>query len=452
MRLFEQKIDIPAARGHSDLLDHIGRQIEDRFVDYHTPVRFAMTKSSDERYRCEVGLLEGRQLGLSSIFRLDRRARESTSEFNTVLVIPTGIGAEIGGHAGDATPVARLLATVSDNLITHPNVVNASDLNAIPENGLYVEGSLLSRFLMGTVGLQKVRSNRVIVVIDAHPKERFARATVNAVNAARATYGFRCPRVVVLDPPLAVTGHYTESGRAAGSVEGLEKLFAVLDQHRDEYDAVALSTLVDVDVAHTDYFASRGEMVNPWGGVEAMLTHAVSAAYNVPAAHAPMMESVEIANLDPGVVDPRMAAEVISLTFLQCVLKGLHRAPRVVTSPIEMTQSDVLMARDVSCLIMPDGCVGLPTLAALEQRIPVIAVRENRTLMRNDLTMLPWAPDQLHVVENYWEAVGVMAALKEGMSPAAVRRPFGDVIIDRVTPRTELETGLPTTHPTNVDR
>ena len=28
---------------------------------------------------------------------------------NVVMIIPTGIGCEIGGHCGDATPPARLL-------------------------------------------------------------------------------------------------------------------------------------------------------------------------------------------------------------------------------------------------------------------------------------------------------------------------------------------------------
>ena len=257
---------------------------------------------------------------------LHPRRDENTSAFNAVLVVPTGIGAEIGGHAGDATPVAKLLASVCDTLITHPNVVNASDLNEMPANGLYVEGSLLSRFLMGAIGFRPIRSNRVLIIIDSHPNERFAKATVNAVNAARATYGLNCPRLVILDPPLPVRGEYTPSGRAAGTVEELERVFEVLDTYRGEYDAVALSTLVDVDVPHESYFSSRGEIVNPWGGVEAMLTHAISTVYNVPSAHAPMMESTEVANIDPGVVDPRMAAEVVSLTFLQSVLKGLHVA------------------------------------------------------------------------------------------------------------------------------
>ena len=472
MRLFERDHTQTITNGHIGSLADIGGMITGQLANDQTPIRFAVTESSPHSYRYEIGILEGAGFAGPSMFDLRPRLDENASAFNAVLIVPTGIGAEIGGHAGDATPVAQLLASVCDTLITHPNVVNASDLNEMPANGLYVEGSLLSRFLMGAVGLRPVRSNRVLVIIDAHPNERFARATVNAVNAARATYGLRCPRVIVLDPPLPVRGEYTPSGRAAGTVEDLERVFDVLDTHRGEYDAVALSTLVEVDVPHESYFSSRGEIVNPWGGVEAMLTHAISTLYNVPSAHAPMMESLEIANIDPGVVDPRMAAEVISLTFLQSVLKGLHTAPRIATNALnvphtrtvrpelvegqgsaslpissEASHPDTLTARDVSCLIIPDGCIGLPTLAALEQGIPVIAVRENRSLMRNDLTQLPWASDQLQIVDNYWEAAGVMAALKEGISPRSVRRPLRDVPIKRSPTTERSRSGLPTPTP-----
>ena len=452
MRLFERELTQTSAGGRIGTLDDIRSIIHGQMRDGQTPIRFAVTESSRRSYRYEIGILEGSEPVGPSMFDLNPRGDEDTSVFNAVLVVPTGIGAEIGGHAGDATPVARLLASVCDTLITHPNVVNASDLNEMPANGLYVEGSLLSRFLMGAIGFRPVRSNRVLIIIDSHPNERFARATVNAVNAARATYGLNCPRLVILDPPLPVRGEYTPSGRAAGTVEELEQVFEVLDTYRGEYDAVALSTLVDVDVPHESYFSSRGEIVNPWGGVEAMLTHAISTVYNVPSAHAPMMESTEVANIDPGVVDPRMAAEVVSLTFLQSVLKGLHVAPRVGVGHAEMSLSDTLTARDVSCLVIPDGCIGLPTLAALEQGIPVIAVRENRSLMRNDLTMLPWAADQLHVVENYWEAAGVMAALKQGLSPGSVRRPLGNVRIERFPARERSQAGSPKPHSRGVER
>jgi len=40
------------------------------------------------------------------------------------MIVPTGIGAAIGGYAGDALPVARALSSVVDCLISHPNVIN----------------------------------------------------------------------------------------------------------------------------------------------------------------------------------------------------------------------------------------------------------------------------------------------------------------------------------------
>ena len=155
-----------------------------------------------------------------------------------------------------------------------------------------------------------------------------------------------------------------------------------------------------------------------------MLTHAVTMLFGVPAAHAPMFESMEIANLDVGVVDPRMSAEAIYNCFLHCVLKGLHRSQRIISDRTVFGHPGILSAADVSCLIIPEGCVGLPTLAALEQGIPVIAVRENHNRMKNDLEKLPFKPGKLFIVENYLEAVGIMMSLKAGVNPSAVRRPL----------------------------
>ena len=61
---------------------------------------------------------------------------------------------------------------------------------------------------------------------------------------------------------------------------------------------------------------------------------------------------------------------------------------------------------------------------ALSRGIPVIAVRENKNLMRNDLSALPWAPGQYHVVDNYLEAAGLLCALRAGITPMSVRRPL----------------------------
>ena len=373
--------------------------------------------------------MSGRRKGsaclATDVFKFVRRRRESIEQFNAVLIVPTGIGAEIGGHAGDATPVARLLGAACDQLVTHPNVVNASDINEMTDNSIYVEGSVLTRLMMGTVGLQPVRANRLCVILDANENEVFTNAAINAVNAARATLGVQCSSITVLEPPLTMRSSYLDSGRASGEIFGFDRLSKVLDQAPRDYDAVAVSSIIQVPLNyHQDYFDCDGKMVNPWGGVEALLTHAVSSLYDVPSAHAPMFESEQIANMDPGIVEPRLAAEAVSLTFLQCVLKGLRTSPKIVTDPELMSSQDVLTAEDISCVVIPDGCLGLPTLAALEQGIPVISVRENSNLMQNDLTKLPWRPGQYHVAENYLEAVGIMTALRAGLSPTVVRRPL----------------------------
>ncbi len=435
MPVLEKDFQIPAVRDRGAFFTHAEEATKFQLPTGALPLRFAITLSDKTSYHCEAGVLRNLPAGCGqepdSIFLFSHRGVEASENFNVALLVPTGIGSEVGGHAGDAMPVARLLAQTCDTLITHPNVVNASDINEMPENSLYVEGSIITRLLMGTIGLQRVRSNRVLVVIDKHEKEMFANAAINAVSAARASYGFDCPKVIQLDPPIRMKAVFAESGTASGEIEGLDYLCEVLDAERDEYDAVALASVIQVPVEyHYEYFDKKGAMVNPWGGVEAMLTHAVSSLFNVPSAHAPMFESEAIANMDVGVVDPRMAAEAVSMTFLQCILKGLQRAPRIVTDEAAMQRPGILTAADVSCLVIPDGCLGLPTIAALEQGITVIAVRENENLMRNDLTLLPWAPGQLHIVENYWEAAGVLGALKAGITPESVRRPLLDTNVE----------------------
>lgn len=339
-------------------------------------------------------------------------------------MIPTGINAELGGHSGDGGPLARLMASVCDTLITHPNVVNAADVNELTENGLYVEGSVISRLLMGTVGLQKVRSNRVILVMDDHDESCISEHTINSASTARAAFGLDCPLVIKMTDKIGMYAEYSDSsGCAVGRIDKLENLLDVLVEHRDKYDAVALASTIKVPKNyHTDYFLT--EMTNPWGGVEAMLTHSISSILNVPSAHAPMMESSDILNLNVGVVEPRKAAEAISVTYLHCVFKGLHRSPRLIDDEALFDNSNVISASDVSCLVIPDGCVGLPTLAALEQGITVIAVRENKNLMKSNLEDLPFAQGKLFIVDNYLEAIGVMQAIKAGVALETVRRPL----------------------------
>ncbi len=404
-----------------------------------TPLRVAVTGKSRAGHQCEIEAVEPKIYGSDDseacVFDYRQRRLARTNAFNAVMLIPTGVDFAIGGHAGDATPAARLLASVCDKLVLHPNVVNASDVNEQTENCLYVEGSLICRLLMGTVGLRKIRQNRVLLVTENRPDApNVVEQTINCAEGARATLGMDISEVVVLEQELFMQTGVSDSGRVTGRIERLGHLLDLLRDKRGSYDAVALATRItphiDTVELHRSYFGEGGP--NPWGGVEAILTHLISTVLDVPSAHAPTMSSEALRTERWGVVEPRKAAEVISTTYLFCVLKGLNRAPQVLVGPSGVYDPSVLTAEDVSALVIPDGCVGLPTLAAVEQGIPVVAVRNNSNLMRNDLKSLPFRPGQLQYAANYYEAAGILSAMKAGVAPATLARPMQPLRIEHV--------------------
>lgn len=349
-----------------------------------------------------------------------QRTREKQDQFNVVLTIPTGIGCEVGGHAGDAGPLTKLFGPLCDNLITHPNVVNGSDINEMTPNTMYVEGSILTRLLMGTCGLNKVRTNRVLTILDYHEDPEVSSWSINSVNAAVATYGFTSVGVHQLKAPVQMFTQWSESGCASGHVEEVSEIVDVMWDRFDDYDAIAICTPIHLENWEStalSYLKNGG--VNPWGGIEACLTHTLSLMFDKPCAHAPMVVDKDEQQKwgYVGIVDPRMAAECVSVSYLNCVLKGLMVSPSIG----ERDNSDIT-AENVHVLIQPDKVVGLPTLAAMKQGIPIIAVTENDNIMMNSLEDLGY--DKLTIVQNYWEAAGLVSCMRAGINPQTVRRPL----------------------------
>jgi len=313
-----------------------------------------------------------------------------------VMIIPTGIGCEIGGHSGDATPSAKLLASVCDTLIVHPNVVNASDINEMTENMLYVEGSMLDDFLEEKIGLKRVKSNKILVVINPP----LVQEVVDAVSAARVTIGADVS-ILVLETPLIMSGDVV-NGEAIGTVEGWKEL--IIQAQERNFDALAINTFVSItENVELNYYNNGG--ANPWGKVEAITSRLISNALGKPVAHAPLdIEKVEYLEE----VDPRIAPEMNSVCNLHCVLKGLHKAPQI---------GREIFAKDIDCLVSPK-CYGRPHKACERLNIPIIYVEENQTIYSDrDIRTGYYA-------ENYLEVVGILSAMRIGVSLESVRRPI----------------------------
>lgn len=325
-----------------------------------------------------------------------------------VMIIPTGIGAAIGGHAGDGNPACKLIASCCDILITHPNVVNAADINEMAENVWYVEGSILDRFLEGGIYLTQPLQNKILVATN----KPIRKDTINAISASRVTSGVNA-KYIELDTELKMIAEFKD-GIATGSVIGWRELIKQVEMY--DFDALALHTPIDVssDVAEK-YFREGG--VNPWGGVEAKASRLIAFELGKPVAHAPTETETDeniltIANNE--ILDPRITPETMSSCYLHCVLKGLNKAPRI--------SNRGMSVEDVDFLISPYGCWGRPHEYCYSEGIPVIMVKENKTIMNEVI------PGDIIDVENYWEAVGVIMSMSAGIDKMSVRRPIGETI------------------------
>src|SRR6478609_4759874 len=131
--------------------------------------------------------------------------------FVTVMVIPTGTGASIGGFAGDATSYMNLIASVSDILVTHPNVANAAVFQELPANTFYVEGYALDQFIQGNWALQPVRHNRIGVVFDSSIEPEMLTLHLNTINAAKSVYGLDIVGYTLTREPVETTCVQTPS-------------------------------------------------------------------------------------------------------------------------------------------------------------------------------------------------------------------------------------------------
>ncbi|KAK3163798.1 hypothetical protein QOZ80_1AG0008450 [Eleusine coracana subsp. coracana] len=343
--------------------------------------------------------------------------------YTSVLIVPTGVGAAIGGFAGDALPVARALAAVSDCVISHPNVLNAAMLYWPMPNTLYVEGYALDRFAEGSWALQPVHQNKVGLVLDSGIEEDLRLRHLQVADAARASLGLPVVDYIVTDAPLEIkTWFDPKCGNSTGSVgnsDSLLRAVAALVNYSDVNAVAVVARFPDDDPEDLDCYR-EGKGVDLLAGVEAIISHLIVKEFKIPAAHAPAV----LPQLLSPLVCPQSAAEEIGHTFLPCVLAGLSNAPQYVTRRQGTLDNGCIVASDVDSVILPkDSCGGDGTLAfartARKNKPLIISVQENDTVLDD-------TPDKFGIeslnVRNYWEAIGVIAAHKAGVNPNALRR------------------------------
>jgi hypothetical protein len=333
---------------------------------------------------------------------------------NVAIVIPTGVGAHIGGFIGDAGPIVRSFQAVADAVIVHPNVVNGADFYAGGPQCLYLDGLTMDRFFEGKVRVTRRHQTRIGLLLDRLEANLESRV-LNAANAVRAVAGAEMVGYVVCKEKIRSRLIRSDFGHFVGVVENPEVLFRAAEMlHERGAEVIAVLTAI-CGVSKNDLTRHyMGSGPNPVGSVEALISRAITWKTGLVCAHAPAF--TDGLGESSAVIDPRAAAEVASGSGLPCILYGLAQAPRLV-------QTGGMGVRDLSAIVIPFECAGgPPALSAYRFRIPLVAVRSNRCAVgvAADALGIPTAI----AVENYPEAIGFIACRKAGLSWDSVHRPI----------------------------
>ncbi|MBD2353722.1 DUF3326 domain-containing protein [Tolypothrix sp. FACHB-123] len=338
--------------------------------------------------------------------------------YTAILIVPTGVGAAIGGYAGDALPVARVISQVCDRLITHPNVLNGASLYWNLPNTFYVEGYGLDKFAAGCWGLRPVHKNKIGLLLDQGIEPELRLRHLQAADAARATLGLTLTDYVITDTPLNIELRTSPSGISWGTIGNPDSLLRAAEVLIKQAGAEAIAVVArfpdDMETEAVENYR-QGKGVDILAGAEAVISHLIVRTFQIPCAHSPALAAAPPeANLSP-----RSAAEELGYTFLPCVLVGLSRAPQfIIEKGTSKYLPEDIWAEQIDAAIIPATACGSSAILSLSQsRCQIITVAENQTQIQ-----VP--PQPLGIksipVSSYLEAIGVLAAHKAGVDPYAL--------------------------------
>ena len=283
-------------------------------------------------------------------------------------IVPTGVGASVGGFAGDASRAARKISQKCE-LIVNPNVVNAACFSGINENMLYVEGYSLDRFFKGETCLEHSNNNKIGIIFDKAIKPEVLNVHINTMNAVEVVYGLNIMGYEITEEEVGVDFFVDSTGVSMGNVKNLLTLKKAAEK-LIERGAEAIAIVCRFPYEQGDDYAN-GVGVDPVGGVEAIISHYISKEFSIPCAHAPAFDDITIST---DIVDKRCSAEYITPTFLPCILIGLNQAPKLTKTGLSVENLDFV--------VVPYNSIGgIPVLEAAKRGIKVYAVKENQTVL-----------------------------------------------------------------------
>lgn len=338
-----------------------------------------------------------------------RKKDEKGKKFIVVNLIPTGIKCEIGGFIGDATQITNLLARECDFLITNPNAVNAGAFNFMEKNVLYVEGFAIDRLFFNEIGLTLNENNKIGVIIENINDKVALKVVLKTIEAFSTICGIKVAGIKFIKPlNKKIKLIFNQFLEELSNIEIL--LRAADDLIKKGAEALAITTYIPCKKKYILAY-QKGKMPNPYGQIEAMISHAIIKQFKIPAAHAPILKKSEINYFlfKSFNSDARSSFENISSAYLGSVLQGLRNAPRY-----EDVKKAEITIKDINLLIVPNNCLGSPAVAgAVYHNIPIMEVKENENIFSSFSSNIKTKIPNLISVDTYQEALEIIKKLRK---------------------------------------
>ena len=285
--------------------------------------------------------------------------------------IPTGIGADIGGYAGDFGYIAREFSKYF-HLVINPNAVNGGILSAINYDMSYLEGYLFDSFLKGEISITPkdiYETNKIGVIFDCEIPKNILNVHLNTISALKMVQGIDTVAIEYTSSPVGVEIEF-ENGISVGKLQNPDVLLdSAKKLIKKGAKAIAVVCYFKEDVEDENYSNCTG--VDPIGGIEAVISHLIAKEFNVPVAHAPAFCDIDISQK---IEKPKVSSELISSTYLPCVMQGLSIAPKI-------GKVGKITNKDVKYLIVIDDAMGSSgVLSSYQNGVKIVTVKNNTIL------------------------------------------------------------------------
>lgn len=374
----EKIIEIKNQRWKSwdNILDHI--LDESKHKNSHL-LKINLVKSSKYKLIFQTVFIKDLPPFLKDSFVSKNTSKYKTNRNINCLVVPTGIGASIGGYAGDANPLCKLFSKDCDYLLTHPNVINGAVLSDPVHNSLILEGYFLDQFLLNNISL-KLSNPKIGIIFDSGINKQRLDYEINVINALRAFLGVNIVGYTITKKNINIKTTINNLGFSTGNIKNIDYLCEAADRLiKQGVNKIAVCCKIKDSSLNKKYISGYG--IDPIGGIESRISHILSYYTGHVCAHAPVLDSVE--NADYKNIAPVSASEYIADTFLPSVISGLRFTPDIVKQTT--TEKSNIYASEIKKIITPHSGFGssgiIHHLLNKDLRRKVILVKENQTCL-----------------------------------------------------------------------